>query len=87
MHGNVHIKKWEACSFLFLCYADSENERLNIAQRQAEGIAAAKERGVQFGASELPKPEKFTEAPKKWKSHWFSLRKDADYCGMAKSTF
>ena len=65
----------------------SENERMNIAQRQAEGIAAAKERGVQFGAPELPKPERFTEAAKKWKSHWYTLREAADYCGMAKSTF
>ena len=32
----------------------AENERINIRQRQAEGIAAAKARGVRFGR--LPKP-------------------------------
>lgn len=32
----------------------AENERVNIRQRQAEGIAAAKARGVRFGR--LPKP-------------------------------
>ncbi len=37
----------------------AENERSNIKQRQAEGIAAAKERGVKFGRPPLPVPENF----------------------------
>ncbi len=39
----------------------AENERINIRQRQAEGIAAAKKRGVKFGRRKLPLPENFTE--------------------------
>ena len=40
----------------------AENERSNIRQRQAEGIAAAKARGVRFGRPPLPLPENFQEA-------------------------
>lgn len=39
----------------------AENERINIRQRQAEGISAAKARGVKFGRPELPLPENFYE--------------------------
>lgn len=37
----------------------AENERTNIRQRQAEGIAAAKARGVRFGREPQPLPEGF----------------------------
>ena len=37
----------------------AENERTNIRQRQAEGIAAAKARGVRFGRPPAPLPENF----------------------------
>lgn len=39
----------------------AQNERENIRQRQAEGIAAAKARGVPFGRPALPLPENFEE--------------------------
>ena len=34
---------------------------MNIRQRQAEGIAAAKKRGVKFGRPPIPKPDNFDE--------------------------
>ena len=37
----------------------AENERTNIRQRQAEGIAAAKARGVRFGRPPAPLPDNF----------------------------
>ena len=39
----------------------AENERVNIRQRQAEGIAAAKARGVRFGRPPAPLPSNFHE--------------------------
>ena len=45
----------------------AENERMNIRQRQAEGIAAAKKRGVKFGRPPIPKPDNFDEMYKLWK--------------------
>ena len=37
----------------------AENERTNIKQRQAEGIAAAKAQGIKFGRPPLPLPDNF----------------------------
>ena len=44
----------------------SENERINIRQRQAEGIAAAKKRGVKFARPIKEMPEDFAEIIEKW---------------------
>ncbi len=45
----------------------AQNERENIRKRQAEGIAAAKERGVHFGNPGRPLPETFEEVVGKWR--------------------
>lgn len=45
----------------------AENERTNIRQRQAEGIAAAKARGVRFGRPPKPLPENFHHLYQQWK--------------------
>ncbi|MBQ9438953.1 MAG: recombinase family protein, partial [Lachnospiraceae bacterium] len=45
----------------------AENERLNIRQRQAEGIAAAKARGVRFGPLPKPLPGNFHEVRERWR--------------------
>lgn len=45
----------------------AQNERENIRKRQAEGIAAAKERGVHFGNPGKPLPESFEEVVGKWR--------------------
>ena len=65
----------------------AENERINIRQRQAEGIAAAKKRGVQFGRRKHPLPENFEEVCKQWRAKEITIAQAAEYCGMAKSTF
>ena len=65
----------------------AENERQAIHQRQAEGIAAAKERGVKFGRSPIPLPECFSMVYEDWVHKKISLRKAAELCNMPKSTF
>ena len=65
----------------------SENEREMIHRRQAEGIAAAKERGVHFGRKPMPTPEYFEEVYYKWKQKEISASEAADICNMSKSTF
>ena len=44
----------------------AQTEREFIRQRQAEGIAAAKERGVHFGRKRIPMPEDFEELAEAW---------------------
>lgn len=65
----------------------AENERVNIRQRQAEGIAAAKARGVHFGRMPKPLPENFYEVYQRWKMKKITVSQAAMECGMAQSTF
>lgn len=64
----------------------AENERANIRRRQAEGIAAAKARGVRFGRTPAPLPENFYEVQELWRSGRISVRKAGELCGMPYST-
>lgn len=65
----------------------AENERHNILQRQAEGIAAAKTRGVRFGRPSLPLPKKFPAVWQRWKEGKISGTAAARACKMSLSTF
>lgn len=65
----------------------AENERANIRQRQAEGIAAAKARGVHFGRRPNPLPDNFYDVYQQWKMKKFSVSEAAKRCGMAQTTF
>ena len=65
----------------------AENERINIRQRQAEGIAAAKLRGVHFGKEPAPLPDNFTDAYNQWREKEISMDEAATQCGMPRSTF
>ncbi len=65
----------------------AENERVNIRQRQAEGIAAAKARGVRFGRPPLPLPENFRAVHRQWREKKLPLPKAAAACGMKEGTF
>lgn len=65
----------------------AENERANIRQRQAEGIAAAKAKGVKFGRPPMPLPENFYEVHKAWRSKKISVKQAATACNMPVSSF
>lgn len=65
----------------------AENERANIRQRQAEGIAAAKAKGVKFGRPPLPLPDNFYEVYKAWKNKKITLKEAANACNMPVGTF
>ena len=65
----------------------AENERTNIRQRQAEGIAAAKARGVQFGRPPAPLPPNYHSAYLRWKAGAITCTAAAKECGMPLSTF
>ena len=65
----------------------AENERTNIRQRQAEGIAAAKARGVRFGRPPSVLPDNFHEVYQRWKNGKITGTAAAKECNMPLSTF
>lgn len=65
----------------------AENERTNIKQRQAEGIAAAKAKGIRFGRPPKPLPDNFHEAYQRWKQGEITGTAAAKECRMPLSTF
>jgi len=65
----------------------AENERTNIRQRQAEGIAAAKARGVRFGRPSTPLPPNFLDVYQRWRAKKISVNQAAAECRMPRSTF
>lgn len=65
----------------------AQSERENIKKRQAQGIAAAKARGVRFGRPEKPVPADFAATVEKWKKGQLKTIQAARTTGLTKSTF
>ena len=65
----------------------AQKERENIKRRQAEGIEAAKKRGVKFGRKPVQKPDDFPEVLKDWQEGKVSGRKAAKKIGVSHTTF
>lgn len=65
----------------------AQTEREFIHQRQAEGIAAAKQRGVKFGRPGMKQPPGFSEAYAAWQRGELSARGAAKKLGVSASTF
>ena len=65
----------------------AENERANIRKRQAQGIAAAKARGVRFGRPPRPLPKNYPAVYRLWKNGKLTVSAAARACGMPLSSF
>ena len=65
----------------------AESERDNIKKRQAEGIAAAKARGVHFGREAVAVPENFAKLIKAWERHEISFAELLKKAEMTRTTF
>lgn len=61
----------------------AENERTNIRQRQAEGIEAAKARGVRFGRPPLETPEHFEKTVHLWEKKKINIQEALERSGMS----
>ena len=65
----------------------AQNERENIRKRQEQGIAAAKERGVEFGRPRRDVPENFQRIVREWEGRKIPLSQALEMSGLSQSTF
>jgi len=65
----------------------AQSERENIRRRQAEGIAAAKARGVKFGRPPKKRPAEFANIRVAWANNKISAREAARTLGITHRTF
>ena len=65
----------------------AQNEREYIRKRQAEGVAAAKAKGVRFGRPPIPLPDNFYAVHKAWRMKKLTLKQAAEACTMPVGTF
>ena len=65
----------------------AQTEREFIRQRQAEGIAAAKAQGIQFGRRPMKRPSEYEEIKRRWEKRELSARAAAKELGTTHGTF
>lgn len=65
----------------------AQSERENIRKRQAQGIAAAKAKGIKFGRPEKKTPENFGKLISAWEKKQISLPEVLKQCNMSEATF
>ena len=65
----------------------AQSEREKIRERQAQGIAAAKARGVRFGRPEKQVPEDFPKLVREWEEKRLALPDLLQKCDMSEATF
>lgn len=86
-HVNGLTGKFIADLVLQIMSYVAQIERENIRQRQAEGIAVAKIKGVSFGRPRRKIPEEFPEVAKLWEDNQISMREAARRLGTSHSMF
>ena len=65
----------------------AQNERENIKKRQAQGISAAKAKGVKFGRPESPVPDEFDKLIRQWEKKEITIAELLTVCNMSEATF
>ena len=65
----------------------AQSERENIKKRQAQGIAAAKAKGVKFGRPEKSVPDDFPRLIREWEKNKLSFPELLKLCNMSEATF
>lgn len=65
----------------------AQSERENIKKRQAQGIAAAKAKGIKFGRPEKNVPENFPDIVSQWENKIIALQELLVQCNMSQATF
>lgn len=65
----------------------AQNERENIKKRQAEGIAAAKAKGIKFGRPEKQVPDDFGKIVRAWEQNEIPFSEVLQKCNMSEATF
>ncbi len=65
----------------------AQNERENIKKRQAQGISAAKAKGVKFGRPESPVPDEFDKLINQWEKKEITIAELLPICNMSEATF
>lgn len=65
----------------------AQKERENIRARQAEGIAAAKARGVKFGRQKMEVPSNFREVAALWRNEGIPLREALEKLEIGRTYF
>ena len=65
----------------------AQNERENIRKRQAQGIAAAKMKGIKFGRPRIETPDNFAEIVKSCENGALSVIEASNKCKISEATF
>lgn len=86
-HGRDLLGTFIADLVLQILSFVAQSERESIRKRQAEGIAAAKGRGVKFGRPPRPLPDGFDKVYRAWRNKKLTLRQAAEACEMPAGTF
>ena len=85
--NNTLVDKLLSDIILQLLAYVAQTERDNLLKRQAQGIAAAKARGVHFGRPEINAPKDFKKIVRDWEDKKISYTEAVELSGLSTSTF